>query len=196
MDEYIEQLLTEESVFEVILPALPKRRILEQNEDIDPRISILEADLELDNYLAKAATTVNESDDDINIDIDKIKTQNDYESSGSEDEDVGSNTKKEEGMYIDEQPLQTGDRWKKYDDDEEFKNRGDKFHSFNSKAKYQQQDYVKSNKNDEVFIQKKRRNDDNKKEREHSRTEDKKDEKVLDPNSAEYWLEMRKKLGI
>jgi pre-mRNA-splicing factor 38A len=51
MDEFIESLLNSESLFEVTLPALTKRRILEQNGELQPRMSLLEADLDLDELM-------------------------------------------------------------------------------------------------------------------------------------------------
>jgi len=41
MDEFIDQLLTEERVCDIILPRLTKRQVLEENGDIGPRKSLL-----------------------------------------------------------------------------------------------------------------------------------------------------------
>lgn len=41
MDEFVDQLLTEESVCDIILPRLPKRGVLEDIDEIGPRKSLL-----------------------------------------------------------------------------------------------------------------------------------------------------------
>jgi pre-mRNA-splicing factor 38A len=41
MDEFVDQLLTEERVCDIILPRLAKRQVLEENGDIGPRKSRL-----------------------------------------------------------------------------------------------------------------------------------------------------------
>jgi len=45
MDELIDQLLHEERVCDVQLPRIQKRGVLEENNDLEPRISVLEGDL-------------------------------------------------------------------------------------------------------------------------------------------------------
>jgi len=46
MDEFIDELLREERVCDVQLPRLQKRHVLEENEQIEPRISMLEDDMD------------------------------------------------------------------------------------------------------------------------------------------------------
>ena len=48
MDEFIDNLLREERAFDTILPRLTKRHVLEENDELPPRISALEDDLEDD----------------------------------------------------------------------------------------------------------------------------------------------------
>lgn len=48
MDEFIDDLLREERVCDVILPRIQKRSILEENGDLDPKVSLLEDDLDQD----------------------------------------------------------------------------------------------------------------------------------------------------
>ncbi|KAG2216544.1 hypothetical protein INT45_006328 [Circinella minor] len=48
MDEFIDQLLREERVCDVILPRLASRYVLEENDELEPRVSGLEGDLESD----------------------------------------------------------------------------------------------------------------------------------------------------
>uniref|UniRef100_A0A915L7D2 Pre-mRNA-splicing factor 38 n=1 Tax=Romanomermis culicivorax TaxID=13658 RepID=A0A915L7D2_ROMCU len=46
MDEFIDQLLREDRVCDIQLPRLQKREILEEAQQLEPRVSILEEDLE------------------------------------------------------------------------------------------------------------------------------------------------------
>jgi len=46
MDEFIDELLREERVCDIMLPRLQKRHVLEENEQLEPRISALEGDLD------------------------------------------------------------------------------------------------------------------------------------------------------
>lgn len=48
MDEFIDILLREERVFDVILPRLSKREIHEECKELEPRISVLDDDLDAD----------------------------------------------------------------------------------------------------------------------------------------------------
>ena len=45
MDEYVEELLKQEFYFDVSLPRLPKRQLLEEEEGFPPRTSQLEQEL-------------------------------------------------------------------------------------------------------------------------------------------------------
>lgn len=46
MDEFIDSLLRDERVCDVILPRVQSRHVLEENNDLDPKVSILEEDIE------------------------------------------------------------------------------------------------------------------------------------------------------
>ena len=48
MDEFIDILLREDRVFDVILPRILKRRVHEETGDLPPRVSILDEDLDAD----------------------------------------------------------------------------------------------------------------------------------------------------
>lgn len=48
MDEFIDELLREERVCDVILPRLQKRHILEENGELEPKVSLLDDDLDED----------------------------------------------------------------------------------------------------------------------------------------------------
>lgn len=162
MDEFIEDLINKDSVFEVTLPALPKRRILEQNEEIEPRISLLEADLNLEEMFNrdKEGEDDEENNDgnadifgdmDINIDnLDRI------------DKDESDNSSESEESVT---------RKRNRDNNNSNDQRRDDYDKINSKKrKTTDQD---NNTNNKVV-----------------------DYKQLDPNSDEYWIEMRKQLGI
>merc|ERR1719468_1437048 len=44
MDEFVDRLLREERVSDIQLPRLQKRHVLEENNELEPRVSLLEAD--------------------------------------------------------------------------------------------------------------------------------------------------------
>merc|ERR1712079_818020 len=44
MDEFIDELLTQDRHCDVILPRIQKRHVLEESNDLEPRVSLLEAD--------------------------------------------------------------------------------------------------------------------------------------------------------
>ena len=46
MDEFIDQLLREERVLDIQLPRLPKRRVLEENNQLEARQSVLDDDID------------------------------------------------------------------------------------------------------------------------------------------------------
>lgn len=46
MDEYIDQLLREDRVCDVILPRVQKRHVLQENNELEPRVSALDDDLD------------------------------------------------------------------------------------------------------------------------------------------------------
>nr|CAG4644318.1 EOG090X0DXI [Lepidurus arcticus] len=48
MDEFVDQMLREERACDVILPRIQKRYVLEEGNDLDPRVSALEEDLEME----------------------------------------------------------------------------------------------------------------------------------------------------
>jgi pre-mRNA-splicing factor 38A len=73
MDEFIDELLREERVLDIQLPRLQKRSVLEENDQLEPRKSVLEDDIE------------NESSDE-------------SEKSGDEDDDEKKSKKKKEAI--------------------------------------------------------------------------------------------------
>jgi pre-mRNA-splicing factor 38A len=175
MDEFIEELLHKESVFEITLPAIPKRRILEQNGDIGPRVSLLEADLDLEEIFKgvdEEKDTENKQDyfDDMDINIDKLDNIDEIESNNSED----SISDNDSGHY-------------KFSD---------------NKKRYREFEHI-NEKNETEIVKinaKKRKTDMNNQEKNTNANKNNSNKAVdfrqLDPNSDEYWLEMRKHLGI
>lgn len=164
MDEFIEDLLSNEVVFEVTLPVLPKRRILEANEDLNPRVSILEADLsfnsdeeerKLSNNKMQDYTSKNgDSDDEYgNINLDKFeRDEKSYESPASESED------------------------------------SERFDRINKNK-------LKEKHKDDKYLKKKRHYRDDKYSEDIKKDQEEPEIKV-DENSVEYWMNLRKKLGI
>jgi len=53
MDEFIDSLLRDERVCDTILPRILKRQVLEENEELEPRVSFLEDELEQETLAAK-----------------------------------------------------------------------------------------------------------------------------------------------
>lgn len=48
MDEYIDELLREERLCDIILPRIQKRHVLEENNELEPKVSALDEDLDED----------------------------------------------------------------------------------------------------------------------------------------------------
>lgn len=89
MDEYIDELLRSDRVCDIILPRVQKRSILEENNELEPKVSALDDDLDEDMA----------SDDEVPITLDKSlikvttetrkKYKKDHERSRSKDRDRG-----------------------------------------------------------------------------------------------------------
>ncbi|KAH8866613.1 Pre-mRNA-splicing factor 38A [Schistosoma japonicum] len=63
MDDFIDQLLTEERVCDVILPRLQKREVLEELNGLEPRQSLLNEDLEDLQYTVDELDTLNHTEE-------------------------------------------------------------------------------------------------------------------------------------
>ena len=100
MDEFVDELITKPSVFDVTLPPIPKRKVLEINKEIGPRVSLLEADLNLelendknkDELIYKNEFTNKDEDNDY---LNDVKINNNLEGDGEEDEGNDDDEKKE-----------------------------------------------------------------------------------------------------
>jgi pre-mRNA-splicing factor 38A len=152
MDEFIERLLTDDSVFEVTLPALTKRKILEQTGGLARRVSKLDGELDIGELVG-------------NI----------------ENHDGGGDNG-------------DADRWKKVDS--RFLSKEDKFESFNAVKKYPFKGNLRESSSEDEDVDHQSHIKGLNKEVKKQKVVDEQPEKKLDENSAEYWLEMRKKLGI
>ncbi len=168
MDEYIEELLSNEVVFEVTLPVLPKRSILEVNENLKPRISILEADLSF----------ISDEDENARRKSNKeLNSENNSSSNLGSDEDYANinldNFEKKGKDLVDSES--ESDSY-----DKERKNRKENNHKYLNKKRNKEED--------EKYLKRERGKED---KREIGEPEIK-----VDENSVEYWLNLRKKLGI
>ena len=72
MDEYIDSLLNEEHIFEISLPKIPKRNVLEENGELKPYVSVLENELNVDKN-KKEDKSESESETEEKKDIDIFK---------------------------------------------------------------------------------------------------------------------------
>ena len=72
MDEYIDSLLNDEHIFEISLPKIPKRSVLEENGSLQPYVSVLENELNIDKN-KKEGESEKESETEEEQDIDIFK---------------------------------------------------------------------------------------------------------------------------
>ena len=157
MDEYIDSLLNEEHIFEISLPKIPKRSVLEDNGELSPYVSVLENELNVDR---------NKKEE---------KSESESETEEEKDIDIFKNLKIPENFFKNKKRKRSEDKDEKKDRNKH-KNDG-------------------QNKNEKIEI--KKNNNENIKTQENNQE---KTEKLklpdLDPESDEYWLELRKRIGI
>ena len=151
MDEYIDSLLNEEHIFEISLPKIPKRNVLEENGELKPYISVLENELNVDK---------NKKED---------KSQSESETEEEKDIDIFKNIKIPDNFFKNKKRKRSED--KKEKEKEKHKNKIDKI--------------AENTKNINKDINKDKNEESNK-----IKLPD------LDPESDEYWLELRKRIGI
>ena len=150
MDEYIDSLLNEEHIFEISLPKIPKRSVLEENGELKPYVSVLENELNIDKN--KKEESESETDEEKDIDIFK-------------------NIKIPENFFKNKKRKRSEDKKEKEKEKEKkVENKKIKIENKNVINKD-----INSNKQEEV---------------------DKIKLPDLDPESDEYWLELRKRIGI
>jgi pre-mRNA-splicing factor 38A len=196
MDEFIDELFLKEAVYEVTLPVIPKRYILEQNNDIEPRVSLLDAELMLDDYEIKE-----ESNETIDANTSQKK---DFFADSDDEKPIEDERKKDETQGV------NAKRWDKADfNKEECFNRDRNFEKFDKKHRNKSRSrdrkkHSKRSRSRSTSKRRERKDRDGKKDREEKKEKygkreekvDKKEEKVLDENSVEYWNSLRAKLGL
>ena len=153
MDEYIDSLLNEEHIFEISLPKIPKRNVLEENGELKPYVSVLENELNVDK----------------NKKVDKSESESETEE--EKDIDIFKNIKIPDNFFKNKKRKRSPDKKEK----EIFKN----------KIKIDE-------KTDNMKLINKDINKDNDKNEEANKIK----LPDLDPESDEYWLELRKRIGI
>ena len=154
MDEYIDSLLNEEHIFEISLPKIPKRNVLEENGELKPYISVLENELNVDK---------NKKED---------KSESESETEEEKDIDIFKNIKIPDNFFKNKKRKRSPD--KKEKEKEIFKNK----------------DKIDKKTENEKFINKDIKLNDKNEEANKIKLPD------LDPESDEYWLELRKRIGI
>ena len=133
-DEFIDVLLKESRVFNIALPKMVKRKVLEENEGLGKRVSLLDEEL-------------NKGNDD--------RKEEAEGSNDEEDVDIFEDLKLPEGF-------------------------------FNGKKRKRSEDNNNCDEN----------NEDKENNAENKSAVDISDLKMLDENSDEYWLALRKKIGL
>ena len=205
MDEYIDQLLNEEHIFEISLPKIPKRSVLEENGSLQPYVSVLENELNIDkNKKNNESESESETEEEKDIDIFQnlkipdnfFKNKKRKRSEDDKDEEKKDKNKKEKKEKKDKKDKK--DDTKKIDNNIKTKNNEDKIKKEKEKEK---EKHIHIHKDDNNIKKKEDKEEkiinNNKKNKEN---DDNKPENIklpdLDPESDEYWLELRKRLGI
>ena len=168
MDEYIDQLLNDEHIFEISLPKIPKRSVLEENGELSPYVSVLENELNVDRNKK-----------------DEVKSESESETEEEKDIDIFKNLKIPENFFKNKKRKRSEDKNEKTEKKEKDKER--------HKHKHKKEESKIENKSDVN-----KNLDINSKLIKENKTEEEKKIKLpdLDPESDEYWLELRKRIGI
>jgi pre-mRNA-splicing factor 38A len=197
MDEYIDSLLNDENIFEISLPKIPKRSVLEENGSLKPYVSVLENELNIDRN-KKDDESEDESETESEKDIDIFQNLKIPDNFFKNKKRKRSEDKKDE-----EKRDKDKDKNKKDKDKEKDKNNNDK--KITEKKYIITDDKIKIDKNVGIknIEDKKDKKDKSKDDKNISQNKekDKNDGGTiklpdLDPESDEYWLELRKRLGI
>ena len=168
MDEYIDQLLNDEHIFEISLPKIPKRSVLEENGELSPYVSVLENELNVDRNKK-----------------DEVKSESESETEEEKDIDIFKNLKIPENFFKNKKRKRSEDKNEKTEKKEKDKERHKHKHK-KDESKIENKSDV--NKNLDI----------NSKLIKENKTEEEKKIKLpdLDPESDEYWLELRKRIRI
>ena len=206
MDEYIDSLLNDENIFEISLPKIPKRSVLEENGSLKPYVSVLENELNIDR---------NKKDDE---------SEDESETESVKDIDIFQNLKIPDNFFKNKKRKRSEDKKDKNDKDKKDKDKKDKDKKDKDKKdkdknindkKIVEKKYIINDdkieiKNDKNIYNKtmedkktnnKNKDDNNNFNQNKEKEKDKNDGGTiklpdLDPESDEYWLELRKRLGI
>ena len=168
MDEYIDQLLNDEHIFEISLPKIPKRSVLEENGELSPYVSVLENELNVDR---------NKKDED--------KSESESETEEEKDIDIFKNLKIPENFFKNKKRKRSEDKNEKTEKKEKDKERHKHKHK-KEESKIENKSDVNKNIDINTTLIK------------ENKIEEEKKIKLpdLDPESDEYWLELRKRIGI
>ena len=168
MDEYIDQLLNDEHIFEISLPKIPKRSVLEENGELSPYVSVLENELNVDRNKK-----------------DEVKSESESETEEEKDIDIFKNLKIPENFFKNKKRKRSEDKNEKTEKKEKDKERHKHKHKKDESKNENKSD---ANKNLDINSTLKKEN----------KIEEEKKIKLpdLDPESDEYWLELRKRIGI
>ena len=166
MDEYIDQLLNDEHIFEISLPKIPKRSVLEENGELSPYVSVLENELNVDR---------NKKDED--------KSESESETEEEKDIDIFKNLKIPENFFKNKKRKRSEDKNEKTEKKEKESH----------KHKHKKEESKIENKSDAN-----KNLDINSTLKKENKIEEEKKIKLpdLDPESDDYWLELRKRIGI
>ena len=190
MDEYIDSLLNDEHIFEISLPKIPKRSVLEENGSLQPYISVLENELNIDKN-KKESESESDSETEEEKDIDIFKNLKIPENFFKNKKRKRSEDKKDE---------EKKDKNKKEKKEKKEKTKEEKFNE-NKKNNFDE-DYTNKHEEKNIIINQDKKN--NNKAQKDINEQKEKIENIggsiklpdLDPESNEYWLELRKRLGI
>ena len=187
MDEYIDSLLNDEHIFEISLPKIPKRSVLEENGSLQPYISVLENELNIDKNKKES------------------ESESDSETEEEKDIDIFKNLKIPENFFKNKKRKRSEDKKdeEKKDKNKKEKKEKTKEEKFNENKKNNfDEDYTNKHEEKNIIINQDKKN--NNKAQKDINEQKEKIENIggsiklpdLDPESNEYWLELRKRLGI
>ena len=207
MDEYIDSLLNDEHIFEISLPKIPKRSVLEENGSLQPYVSVLENELNIDkNKKEGESEKESETEEEQDIDIFKnLKIPDNFfkNKKRKRSEDKKKEEKKDKDNKDKDKHKKEKDKEKKHDDKNLESNKKKKISEDKNISENEKNDKKDDKDKNSNIINIKKSEDKKEKiqERNNKEEKDKKEEGTiklpdLDPESDEYWLELRKRLGI
>ena len=194
MDEYIDSLLNDEHIFEISLPKIPKRSVLEENGSLQPYVSVLENELNIDkNKKEEDSEKESETEEEQDVDIFKnLKIPDNFFKKKRKRSEDKKDEKEEKKDKKEKKKKKNKDNYKKKKTDEDNnthkEHREQKDKDINKKIN---KDNVNKNESNKI-----KNNDNKEKDNKDNITEGTIKLPDLDPESDEYWLELRKRLGI